>query len=88
MLQLQGVAERVLVMQPGDADGDVSGDEAKLRLRGLDMMWRTWKLLAPAGGAGLLLYTWASAGVAACSLTTGRPRLRRQASENTSSLPS
>ena len=75
------------MVKPGDADGDVSGGAATLQLRGLDMMWCTRNLLAHADGVGPLPCTWASVGAAVCSLRTGRTRCRRQASENTSSLP-
>lgn len=74
------------MVKPGDADADASGGAETLQLRELDMMC-TWNFLAPADGVGPLPCTWASAGAAMCSPRTGRTRPRRQASENTSSLP-
>jgi hypothetical protein len=88
MLKLQGVAEKVLAVEPDDAGGDVSGGEPTPRLRrGMDMRWCTWSFLATAGGAGSLMCTWANAGAEVYSLRTGRTTPGRQASENTS-LPS
>lgn len=74
------------MVKPGDEDGDESGGAATLQLRELDMMC-TWNFLAPADGVGPLPCTWASVGAAAYSPRIGRTRPRRQASENTSSLP-
>lgn len=75
------------MVEPDDAGGDVNGGEATLRLLGMDMRWRTWSFLAPAGGAGSRMCTWANAGAEVCSLRIGRTSPGRQASENTS-LPS
>lgn len=74
------------MVKPGDADGGASGDAATLQFRELDMMC-TWNFLAPADGVGPLPCMWASAGAAVYSPRTGKTRPRRQASENTSSLP-